>query len=80
MANKERDREREIDCMLTFLKMALRYCEPYEDINCIVYDAEKEEVVVTFISTFDKLYINVACDSNSAMLHDVEQAIYKYLS
>lgn len=73
-------RIKDITCMLTFLKMALKYCEPYKDIEAIAYDTEAEEVIVTFKSSCDKLYINVACDSNSAMLHDVEKAIYKYLS
>lgn len=73
-------REKDIACMLTFLRLSMKYCEPYEDIEKIVYDKEAEEVIVTFKSSCDKLYINVACDSNSAMLHDVEKTIYKYLS
>lgn len=73
-------RIKDITCMLAFLKMALKYCKPYENIEAIVYDTEAEEVIVTLKDDCKELHINVACDSYSAMLHDVEKAIYKYLS
>ena len=69
-----------IEEMLFFLKLALKKCSIYQDIRAITYDQEKEAVIVTYFTGTDAerlqgitytLEINVACDSNSAMIKDV---------
>lgn len=69
-----------IEEMLFFLKMALKRCSIYQDIIGMAYDQEKEAVIVSYCAgTYAErkqgitytLEINVACDSNSAMIKDV---------
>lgn len=70
----------QIEEMLFFLKMALKRCSIYQDIIDMIYDEEKEAVIVSYYAgtlaerqngvTYT-LEINVACDSNSAMIKDV---------
>lgn len=70
----------QIEEMLFFLKMALKKCSIYQDITDMFYDDEKEVVIVSYYAgTYAErkngitytLEINVACDSNSAMIKDV---------
>lgn len=65
-----------IEEMLFFLKMALKRCSIYQDIIGMAYDQEKEAVIVSYYAERNQginytLEINVACDSNSAMIKDV---------
>lgn len=69
-----------IEEMIFFLKMALKKCSIYRDITDMIYDDEKEVVIVSYYAgTYAErqngitytLEINVACDSNSAMIKDV---------
>ena len=71
----------QIDTMLKHLKMALSYCSIYQDIRDLTYDPDKEVVICKYSYTMalddkkrertDIIEINVACDSNSAMIKDV---------
>ena len=70
----------QIEEMIFFLKMALKKCSIYWDITDMIYDDEKEVVIVSYYAgTYAErqkgitytLEINVACDSNSAMIKDV---------
>lgn len=85
-------RNKEITCMLQFLKMALKYCEPYKDIVSMNYEeVDYDQVVVisyehvvfadnkpyTIVSSFT---VNVNCDSNSAMINDVMRAVNSYFN
>ena len=78
----------QINTMLKHLSMAMKYCNMYADLKELVYDPENE-IVNAYYWGFMKsdntreLYkkdINVACDSYAAMIHDVEQACYKFFS
>ena len=69
-----------VDTMLKHLKMAMSYCNIYNDIKDLTYDPIKEAVICEYYpGTLEqrhqgityKLEINVACDSNSAMIKDV---------
>ena len=69
-----------IEEMLFFLKMALKRCSIYQDITDMIYDQDKEAVIVSYYAgTYEDrkqgitytLEINVACDSNSAMIKDI---------
>ena len=87
MNNEDKKQRRliEIDSMLKFLKLSMGYCRCYEDITRFEYDPVNECVIVyyevyrgedkseTFIHN-----INVACDSNAAMIHDVYDFCYKF--
>lgn len=86
-------RRKEITCMLQFLKMALKYCEPYKNIVAMSYEEVDDDQVVlisyehvvfgddnkpyTIVSTFT---VNVSCDSNSAMINDVMAAVNYYFN
>lgn len=77
------ERLKEIECMLQFLKMSLKYCRDYQCINTLRYIPSEELVEVNYHSydtedgkpVFDNYYINVACDSNAAMILDVTRRI-----
>lgn len=69
-----------IDTMLMHLKMSLSYCKIYSEIKNLTYDPENEVVICEYypgtLADREKgitytLEINVACDSNSAMIKDV---------
>ena len=69
-----------VDTMLKHLKMALLYCNVYSDVKDLTYDPENEAVICEYyagtLAEREKgitytLEINVACDSNSAMIKDV---------
>ena len=71
-------KKQNIDTMLGHLKMALGYCNIYQDIRRLSYDPDNEIVICEYETgiTDNKgitytLEINVACDSNSAMIKDV---------
>ena len=74
-----------IEEMLFFLRMALKRCRAYQDITDLKYDPDHEAVVCEYHYTMaldDKnremtctVDINVACDSNSAMIKDVITAL-----
>ena len=85
-------RLKDITCMLQFLKMALKYCEPYHNIVSMNYEeVDNDQVVVisyehvvfadnkpyTIVSSFT---VNVNCDSNSAMINDVMAAVNYYFN
>ena len=68
------------DIMLKHLKMALLYCNIYSDVKDLTYDPENEVVICEYypgtLADREKgitytYEINVACDSNSAMIKDV---------
>lgn len=67
-----------INTMLKHLKMAMSYCNIYQDVTDLRYDPDKEVVICEYYSGLLTeprktwtLEINVACDSNSAMIKDV---------
>ena len=79
MTNKH-FRKMQVDTMLKHLKMALSYCNIYQDIVDLTYDPDLEYVVCSYAGPaygdasnrpIYKLEINVACDSYSAMIKDV---------
>ena len=69
----------QVDTMLKHLNMALSYCNIYQDVKRLSYDPEHEVVICEYYggTIADRnrpvwtLQINVACDSNSAMIKDV---------
>ncbi|MBO7731181.1 MAG: hypothetical protein J6S67_01460 [Methanobrevibacter sp.] len=83
-------RLKEITCMLQFLKMALKYCEPCKNIVHMRYEevGQDQLVVVSYehvVYEGEKPYtivsiftVNVNCDSNIAMINDVMTAINHY--
>lgn len=80
MADKQSFKKQQIDTMLKHLKMAMSYCTIYMDIKDLTYDPDKEVVICEYWSDTlaerkrglaYKYEINVACDSNSAMIKDV---------
>lgn len=74
---------KEIECMLQFLKMSLKYCRDYSIINTMRYLPKEELVEVNYLAGVDEngkeytdnYYINVACDSNAAMIMDVTRRL-----
>ena len=87
-------RNKEITCMLQFLKMALKYCEPYKDIVSMSYEevGQDQLVVVSYehevidyvtedsYTIVSSFTVNVNCDSNSAMINDVMAAVNYYFN
>ena len=85
--NAKNFRKNQIDTMLAHLKMALGYCNIYQDIISLEYDPDKEIVICAYAASayvsasnrpMYKLEINVACDSNSAMIKDVVEQLDKF--
>ena len=74
----------QINTMLKHLTLAFRHCNMYNDLKEMYYNNENETVeVVYWINKHQetaKLEVNVACDSYAAMIHDVEQRVYKFFS
>ena len=74
----------QINTMLKHLLMAFKYCNMYNDLKDMIYNPETETVEVIYWMNRQqetaKLDVNVACDSYSAMIHDVEQRVYKFFS
>lgn len=74
----------QINTMLKHLTLAFRHCNMYNDLKEMYYNKENETVeVIYWINKQQetaKLEVNVACDSYSAMIHDVEQRVYKFFS
>ena len=74
----------QLNTMLKHLTLAFRHCRMYADLKEMYYNKEDETVeVIYWINKQQetaKLVVNVACDSNSAMIHDVEQRVYKFFS
>ena len=75
----------QINTMLKHLTLAFRHCNMYNDLKEMFYNKENETVEVIYWinkhqETSAKLEVNVACDSYSAMIHDVEQRVYKFFS
>lgn len=74
----------QIDTMLKHLTLAFRHCNMYADLKEMHYNKEDETVeVIYWINKQQetaKLVVNVACDSYAAMIHDVEQRVYKLFS
>ena len=74
----------QINTMLKHLTLAFRHCNMYNDLKEMYYNKENETVeVIYWINKQQetaKLTVNVACDSYSAMIHDVEQRVYKFFS
>lgn len=84
MTDKQHFKKTTVDTMLIHLKMALLYCNIYSDVKDLTYDPEKEIVICEYYpGTLAKLQngitytleINVACDSNSAMIKDVVERL-----
>lgn len=74
----------QINTMLKHLTLAFRHCNMYNDLKEMYYNKENETVEVIYWinkqQETTKLEINVACDSYAAMIHDVEQRVYKFFS
>lgn len=77
----------QINTMLKHLLMAYKYCNMYSTLNDLSYDPDREVVNASWHAESDiekkhpyVLEINVACDSYAAMIHDVEQRVYKFFS
>lgn len=80
MTYKQHFKKTTVDTMLKHLKMALSYCSIYSEVKDLTYDPENEVVICEYYPgtlaerengiTYT-LEINVACDSNSAMIKDV---------
>lgn len=80
MTDKQRWKTDMINTMLSHLKMALGYCSIYSEVKKLTYDPENEVVICEYYPgtladrekgiTY-KYEINVAHDSNSAMIKDV---------
>lgn len=72
----------QINTMLKHLTLAFRHCNMYNDLKEMYYNNENETVeVIYWINKQQetaKLEVNVACDSYAAMIHDVEQRVYKF--
>ena len=75
-----------IEVMLKHLKMSLAKARMFSDLADLRYDPDKEEVTATFYgfmkedhtrTTYEK-QINVACDSNGAMIYDVVKTLYEF--
>lgn len=73
-----------IDTMLVHLYLALKYCSIYEDLHGLEYDPDHDLVIATYshLEWDDEqkklirgkeyhIDINVACDSNAAIIKDV---------
>lgn len=80
MTDKQHFKKTTVDTMLKHLKMALLYCNIYSDVKDLTYDPENEVVICEYypgtLADREKgitytYEINVACDSNSAMIKDV---------
>ena len=74
----------QINTMLKHLTLAFRHCNMYNDLKEMYYNNENETVEVIYWinkqQETGKLEVNVACDSYAAMIHDVEQRVYKFFS
>lgn len=78
----------QINTMLAHLKLAFKCCNMYSDIKDLMYNPAKETVDCLYYGSrlpdggreTYLLEINVACDSYSAMIHDVEERLYKFFS
>lgn len=76
----------QINTMLKHLLLAYKHCNLYSDLKDMIYDKEKQEVIVSYyggINQFNtrEVYhvtVNVACDSNAAMIHDIEDRLYHF--
>ena len=87
-------RNKEITCMLQFLKMALKYCEPYKNIVSMNYEevGDDQVVVISYehvvyriddnkpYTIVSSFTVNVNCDSNAAMINDVMAAVNYYFN
>lgn len=80
-------REKEhIAVMLKHLKMSLVKARMFEDLKDLEYDPDKEEVTATFYSFRNEIgereiyekHINVACNSNGAMIYDIVKTLYEF--
>lgn len=73
-----------IDTMLTHLFLALKYCKIYQDLRGLEYDPDHDQVIATYchLEWDDEqekmirnkeyhVYIDVASDSNAAIIKDV---------
>ena len=78
----------EINVMLKHLCLAMKYCNIYADLKELVYNAENETVEAYYFGYMKsdgtrELYktdVNVACDSNSAMISDVVNRLNHFFS
>lgn len=75
----------DIDVMLKHLKMSMKKARMFSELKDLAYDPNKAEVIATFYATSehdDSLTyvkpINVACDSNGAMIYDVVRVLYDF--
>ena len=82
--SKSNFRVQQINTMLKHLTLAFRHCNMYNDLKEMYYNNENETVEVIYWinkqQETGKLEVNVACDSYAAMIHDVEQRVYKFFS
>lgn len=74
-----------IEVMLKHLKMSMQKARMFSELKDLSYDPDQETVIATFYATSvhdDSLtyvkHINVACDSNGAMIYDVVRVLYDF--
>ena len=74
-----------IEVMLKHLKMSMLKARMFSELKDLSYDPDQETVIATFYATSvhdDSLtyvkHINVACDSNGAMIYDVVRVLYDF--
>ena len=76
----------QINTMLKHLLLAYKHCNLYSDLKDMIYDKEREEVIVSYYGYMKSdhtrevyhVTINVACDSYAAMIHDIEDRLYHF--
>ena len=73
-----------IEVMLKHLKMSMLKARMFSELKDLTYDPDQEVVKAEFYydeGTHTKTYvkeINVACDSNGAMIYDVVRVLYDF--
>lgn len=67
------ERTNKINEMLEKLRLTMVCCSPYVCIEEFAYDAIQEEVICYYRNSGERMrmYINVACDSDKAIINDV---------
>ena len=79
------NKNQNIEVMLKHLKMSMLKARMFSELKDLAYDPDQETVIATFYATSvhdDSLiyvkHINVACDSNGAMIYDIVRVLYDF--
>lgn len=79
------NKNQNIEVMLKHLKMSMLKSRMFSELKDLTYDPDQDVVIATFYATSvhdDSLtyvkHINVACDSNGAMIYDVVRVLYDF--